>query len=101
MSDADGPIKVVEVATRPLTQDLLDHNVQDNKRLQFQASKLQSFNRVFCAGLLPPGSGRDADLCLEREEGEQSGTAGCYGQSFGEGAFTHICMGGSALACCV
>lgn len=26
VSDADGQMKVVQVATRPLTQDLLDHN---------------------------------------------------------------------------
>lgn len=66
--------------------------------LQFHTRKLQSYakivtslalcmlNVMFCVGLLPPGSGRDKDLCMEREEGEQSGKAGCYGQSFGEGA---------------
>lgn len=41
---------------------------------------------VFYVGLLPPGSGRDKGLCMEGEEGEQSGKAGCYGQSSGEGA---------------
>lgn len=32
VSDADGQIKVTEVAARPLTQDLLDHNVTNIKR---------------------------------------------------------------------
>lgn len=29
VSDAAGQMKVVEVAARPLTQDLLDHNVSE------------------------------------------------------------------------
>lgn len=43
---------------------------------------------MFYVGVLPLGSGRDKDLCMEREEGEQSGKAGCYGQSVGE-CFLH------------
>lgn len=35
-------------------------------------------------GLLPPGPGRDQDLCMEGEEIKQNWKAGSYGQSFGE-----------------
>lgn len=96
VSDADGQMKVAEVAARPLTQELLDHNVSQTFNKHSDARKLKPFhesvtflvnrtlNVMFYVGLLPPGSGRDKDLCMEREEGQQSGEAGCYGQSPGE-----------------
>lgn len=50
MSDADGQMKVTEIATNPLVQDLLSHDVSQYNHHPMNYSSFKSEFAMFIAG---------------------------------------------------